>query len=437
MDLPKITHFPAIIFALGYSNELNSLPNEFHDFNGSVELIFNIDQNVAIGKFLGDTQIGDKISLRRTIRQQQIEYFLNGVGVERLDVKHFLDIFGFSASYPFQYSMASNDIATVELSNDKDRLNWLKDCCGIDEFCKKRDKSMRIVKETKLEIQKIDASLVKIDVQLNIFASNEQQKIYQNWVKREQELGHFKRLYRIKHLRADIEKRKIDINRQINLIDSNKAALIENVEKSKEVRRQIKLLADKVNVLRTTENQLKIQIAECEQANSTLEGLIVNLENAVEQSALAEDLSIQEKHIYCEKMDQTQSKIDDIDIEIERVAEEIRKIEQQVNELDSQAAMLRMNCQQNQRLNTQFSTATKRNEHLSMLIKRAKNAIIRENRNLNKLQQEIQQGVEEMNGLKTVLSARNEQIAELNDKDETQSFHQQQEMYNGLENHRW
>lgn len=433
--------FSAIIFALGYTNDVKSLPREFQTFSGSVEITFNSGRNDVVEAFFKNfegAKTGNKISLRRTIQHptQQIEYFLNGISIERLKVKHFLQIFGFAASYPFQYAVNSNDIATVELSDDKGRLHWLKDCCGVDEFYEKRDKSLRILNETEQEIQKIDVLLMKYNVQLTIFASSETQQIYQNWVKREKELGHFKRLYRIKALKAEYQQLNADIEKHTNLITTNKMSLVQNVENAKEMRRQMKLIVDRVTELRMNERQLMMRIEECERENSTLEDSLVDLQSLVQQGSLAEDLSMQEKQMYREKIDETSHQIGDIDAEIERIAVDKRKIDDEISEMDAEAATILINCQQNKRLNTQFRTATKRNEHLSVLIKRTKNAIARENRNVNRLKKEIQNDETEINLLKTELTKHNQQLDEMNADDETQSFYQQQEMYKSLEHQR-
>lgn len=433
--------FAAIAFALGYSNEMSNIPGELRSFNGSVELFFDIGHNDAAQAFfrnlLGSNQTSDKISLRRSIQSQQIDYHINGARVERVDVRNFLQIFGFSQSYPFQYVLHSNDIALVELSDDKDRLQWLKDCCGVDEFCAKRDKSKRILKETEDEIQKIDTSLVKIGVQLEIFKSNETQQIYDEWVKREKELGHFKRLYRIKELQANIQKQESDINKHTDTIAAQKNNLIENVAKTKETRQQIRSILDRLNALKATEQQCEAEIERQRRMRLELENSIVSLRSFVQQSSLAEDLSMQEKQMYQEKIVETRSHISNIDEDIERIVSEKSAIDQQVSELETQAMQVIWNCQQNQRLGQRFDSIEKRNEHLTLLIRRAKNAIGRENRCAKKLKAEIQQEMNELQSLKYAISQYNEQLTQMNADDETHSFYEQQERFNDLESQKW
>lgn len=431
---------PAISFTLGYSNEIDSLSQEFRHFNGSVEIIFNIDQNDATKAFLknhGNNQITSKISLRRSIQSQQIEYYLGESRVERVDVKNFLQLYGFAESYPFQYAIQCNDISAVEMSNDRDRLQWLKNCCGVDEFSKKRDKSMRILDETDEQIRKIDASLAKIDVQLKLFASKENQQIYQEWMKRERELGHLKCRYRIKKVRAELENVNLDLELRRNLIESIKIEIIQWAKNGTELRREIKVILDKLSALKMNERNLEVKIDKCKGEKLEIEGVISKLQIAVQQGALFEDLTIQEKCMYSDKMDETRTQIDDTNGEIERIAETKYEIEQQVGELESQIDAIVLNCQQNQRLNTQFHSVEQRNQHLLGLIKKAKNAIARENRNVNKIKKEIQQEMQELHELQAIASTQQEKLMKTQADEVRSSFHQQQEMMDSLENRKW
>lgn len=432
--------FPAIIFALGYSNELNSLPCEFRNFDGLVELTLNIGENDDIKAFfknLGNIQTGNRIFLRRSIQSQKIGYFLNSVHVQRLDVKSFLGILNFSPFYPFQYSVHGDDIGLVELSDDTDRLEFLKNCCGVNEFYEKRDKSIRILKETEQQIQKIDLSLMKIDCQLKIFASNEKQQIHQSWIKREKELGHFKRLYRIKKMQAELQQRNVDIDKQTNIIAENRNAMIQSAVNRQEVRRQTKLITDRLNALRMDERQLEAEIEQYEQTKYSLEATIVELRELVQQGSLNEVFSTHMQHVYRKEIDQRKIQFGDIDAEIERIAKRKQIIDQQVSVLETRLTSIVLHCKQNQRLGTQFQSVDTRNEHLSALVKKTKNAITRENRNVNKLKIDIQQEMDELKRLNTIRSEHNEQLAELNADDATRTFDQQQSVFEDLENHRW
>lgn len=405
-----------------------------------MEIIFDIQHNEAIDAFLkniGTTLIERKISLRRSIQSQQIEYYLGETRSERVDIKNFLQLLGFAQSYPFQYAIESNDISTVEMSNDKDRFQWLKNCCGVAEFHSKRDKSLRVLKDTEDQIRKIDGSLAKIDVQLNIFASNENQQIFQKCMLREKELGHFQLQYRIKKLRAEREQSSLKIVSNTNSIARIKNEIIQHANNGTEIRRKVKTILDQLNALRANERQIELQIDKHERSKTDLEGSIESLKVQVMQGGWGADLTNREMQIYRDKMDETSTRMSEIDADMEGIDEKRSTVEQELGELESQVNEIVLNCQQNQRLGIQFQSVTQRNEHLSGQIKKMKNAISRENRNVNKFRAELQHEMQELERLKVIASKHNQQLAQMNADDEINSFHQQQQMIESLETQKW
>lgn len=405
-----------------------------------MEIIFDIQHNEAIDAFLkniGTTLIERKISLRRSIQSQQIEYYLGETRSERVDIKNFLQLLGFAQSYPFQYAIESNDISTVEMSNDKDRFQWLKNCCGVAEFHSKRDKSLRVLKDTEDQIRKIDGSLAKIDVQLNIFASNENQQIFQKCMLREKELGHFQLQYRIKKLRAEREQSSLKIVSNTNSIARIKNEIIQHANNGTEIRREIKTILDQLNALRANERQIELQIDKHERSKTDLERSIESLKVQVMQGGWGADLTNREMQIYRDKMDETSTRMSEIDADMEGIDEKRSTVEQELVELESQVNEIVLNCQQNQRLGIQFQSVTQRNEHLSGQIKKMKNAISRENRNVNKFRAELQHEMQELERLKVIASKHNQQLAQMNADDEINSFHQQQQMIESLETQKW
>lgn len=429
---------------MGFSNEISSISPEFRNFDGSVELIFHHDENDAMRAFFqkrSDNQISNKISLRRSIqlkeideeKHKQIEYFLNGKQIDRFDIKNFLQVFGFAHSCPFKYLMNSDVIATVESSDEKIRLNWLESLCGIDEFFEKRNKSIRILKETEGEIQNVDASLLKIDTQISIFASNETQQIYQHWFKREKELGHFKRLYRIKELQVQIKKQSTDIDKQMISIATNKSAIIQYARQIKDMGSEKKIFEDELDVLRSTEYHLRLASEQCKKEKLALEEPVNALKSLVQQGVEDEDSFVQQKQMYQEMIEKNCSRINVINANIDGFTNEKFTIDQEIDEFESQITQIIMNCQQNQRLGTQFVTILQRNEHLKSFIKRTKNAIGRENRNLNKLKQDLESEKQELQNLNDEFLRYNEQLSHMDADNATHSFYEQQQIFHDLE----
>lgn len=416
------------------------MPPEFRNFNGSVELTCAFDRNDTIDAFFKSfncNQFENKISLRRSIHSKQIEYFLCDSRVERVDVKNFLQIFGFEHSYPFQYSVQNDDLCTVEMSDSNYRLFWLQNCCGVGEFRAKKDKSKRILQETEKQIRKIDTSLSKINVQLNIFASDENQQIYQKWLKREKELGHFQRQYRVKRLQTDLQKWNSDMDMLTRSIESTKTDIIKNTENSKKIRLQIKHALNRISDLMVREREFEQEIQKRQLINTELEASIENLQMLTQQGAMVQELSTHEMSLYQERIDQTGSQISDFDAKTQRLAEEKDELDQQIAKLEAQSEAIILNCQQNQRLGTQFLSVANRNQYFLKQIKKAKIAINRENRIANKLKYDLQEDVTNLQHLRESQSECNKQLAQMNAEEEANSFHQHQQLIDELENRKW
>lgn len=423
---------------MGFSNEISTISPEFRNFNGSVELIFHYDNDDAILAFFKNhsvRQTSNMISLCRSIQSQKIKYTLNGIQLDRLNVKGFLHIFAFTHS--FKCSVNKDTITEMESSDEKDRLIWLKNCSGIDEFNENRDRSMRILKDTEAEIETIDASLAKIDAQLKIFASTETQKSYRHWVAREKELGHFKRLHRIKDIQAKIKKQLLDIAQHTKLISANKTAIAQNAKNTIETRREIKLIMDSLKKYRTNEHQLRSIIEQYEREKSEINESIQNLPILHQQGSEECENFIQQEQQYQDIINKYNHHINEINAEIEGSIRAKFTLNQEINEFESQIEKIIMNCKQNKRMGTTFLSPLKRNEHLSTLSKKTKNAIGRMNRKINKLKENIQIEMKEEQSLNNELSVYNEKLSQINVQDECNSFYQQQEIFHDLESHHW
>lgn len=421
----------AISFASGYSNEIDSLPREFHNFNGSVEITFTIAEPLFNGTDPNQTQ--KRLIVRRTIHDHQIDYAIDGLDAKRVDVKNLLQTYGFAENYPFQFSIECDDLTSIEMSNDKSRFKWLENCCGVDEYRAKKSKSLRLLRETKEHIQRVDESLEKIKVQLNIFASNEAQQTYQKLVNREKELTHFQRQHRIQKIRDKIQELNLKMKTNLDQIATVKNDMIQCGTNGTKIRREIKSILEQINGLRVNEQKLQRDIDEYECTKAELVEHIGNLQNVIEKGALAEDLTMHEKQIYEKKIDETRTRMSELDEEINAIDEEKEKIEQELDAFDRQIEEISVNCQQNQRLGTQFQSIAQRNEYLSEVIKKTKNAISRENRKKNKMIAELQPDTRKLENLRAAAAMYNERLTELNAKEESDSFYQQQAMLNDLE----
>lgn len=428
-------HSTAISFALGYTNEMVSFTanvRECQQFNGSVEIAFLFVDSLFNNDAANPTQ--KRLVIRRSIDASETNYSVDGVHSERVDVKNLLQSYGFAQCYPFQFSIQRNDLTSIEMSNELDRLKWLKDCCGVDEYCKKKEKSMRVLNETEEHIRKIDDSLKKINVQLEIFESDDAQHTYQRYVTREKELTDFQRKFRIEKIRAEIERVNLEMKTHSEQVEADKSKIIECTSNGTEIRRENKKIAEQIHAKRIVEQQLQGDIDEYDRTKLELVGCMNQLQDVIDKGAMAKDLTMNEKQLYEAKMDETRTRIGEVDTQINTINETKAKLEGELNEYNRQVLAIFVSCQQNQRLGTQFSTTAQRNGYLNGLIRKTKAAITRENRKKNKITNDLQPHLLKWEGLKATAAAYTDQLTEMNAKEESDSFNRQQEIRTDLEN---
>lgn len=405
---------------------------ELHQFNGFVEITFTNVKSLFTD--VDPTETQQRLTVRRSITAGQIDYSIDGAHMERIDVKNLLQSYGFTQGYPFQFAIQCDDVTSIEMSNELDRLNWLKNCCGVDEFCSKKEQSKRVLRETEDHIRKIDGSLQKIDVQLNIFGSDETQQIYQRYMLREKELDHFQRQFRTQKIRGEIDQVNEQMKMHSDDIADDKKKLVQCVSNSTEIRREIRLICEQIHAANADEQRLQHDVVEHERIKLELAAYIANLQIVMEKGALAEDLNRFEKQLYEEKMAATRVRINEIDAKIAAIDRKKEKIAEELHEQQCQAKAITVNSQQNQRLSTQFHSVAQRNEHLSGQIKKIKIAISRENRKKSKLIADLQPELQRWEQLKATAATYAQQLTEMNAQEESASFYRQQEMIGDLEN---
>lgn len=366
----------AIAFILNYSNNSEDNPQEFENFEGLIEIIFHQAEN-------------KKVSIRCEVKDHEMKYYMDNAIAERIEVKNFLENLGFSKSYPFQYLVRCEDIKRIADNNAEERLKLLFDCCGVDEFRKYHEKSKRSTKETQENIRKIDSSLKKIDVQLNIFASDENQNIYQEWMKRERQLGHTQVQFRIKKLQNNVETVNNNFALYTSLVDDCKAEIIQCTKDLKTIRNKIKLLTTNIASKTQQEDDTRSDILELDIGRSSLNESIGRLRIGLERDRLLESHAQQESRLYCQSIEQSVIEASDVELEIMRLDAEEEIIRQFIGDMETQLEIIILNCEQNQRLGCQHLTVEDRDAAILSDIKDLKNAIKVETRKLQKVQTEI------------------------------------------------
>lgn len=385
---------------MSYTNV--GLPIEFRDFNGYVEIEFI------------DPTTNERKSLRRLINNKQIEYYLNGVQAERIVVKNFLMFMGFSRSFPFEYRVRCRDIDKMMASTMEIRLEWLQDCCGLGEYKESKEKSLSILNETNDEIDRIKVALWKIDAHIDIFASQEQQTIYQNWLKREHDLGHFQRKYRMENLQREIEKCNADITICSELIAKYGNEIIQSASNMRLVQSAIKSNVQNINSLESRRFHTNQRIDKLKNQKMTLDTSISKLRSTLQCARFAEEISMQEKRLLRQSIDQSESEINGLRGVLDKLKTVNGDVELKIGGLESNLETIHAKSAQNQRLNTHFLSIAQRNSFILENVKKAATAISRENRNIKKCKNDIEQNSITLEDLKKSKAEKQQEFEQRN-----------------------
>lgn len=405
-DITKIL-FPifvsstALKFALGYSNEIDSLPSDFRQFTGYVEVSFVSSATVT------------HQTVRRSINGGHIEYFIDGESVERVVAKKNVKLMGIIQSHPFQYAIQCDDIDAVVASDAKQRYKWLLECCGLREYNISKQQSVRLFHETMEEIDKIKVALWKIDSHLQMFIDHEEQAILQKWEQRVKDLGHMQCKRNMEQLQQQIAKFDVEI-----AISGGTVAKYGNevMEYTNELRtRQVALKTAKQKIADLQQNRKSVQgdLVGMSCRKQTLENSVLELRSQIECAQFVQWHSLQEKQLLQQSIQNSESELDNLQRKLSDLQRLHDGYEQRLTELEEQRRMIFVQSAQNQRLERQWMSIDERNTALHAAIDKANAGSISESRSVKRFQTDIQRQIASLQDLKKTRAGHVTQLKEL------------------------
>eukprot|EP00940_MAST-03C_sp_MAST-3C-sp2_P002423 g2423.t1 len=252
----KSNFFDAIMFVLGDGSSNMRVEHRkklLYDegsnvLSAFVEIIFdNSDGRLPVDK--------KEVVLRRAIGVKKDEYFLNRRHVSKSDVVALLESAGFSRSNPY-YCVRQGKVNKLCSMKDKERLELLKEVAGTSVYEKRRQESLKIMRDTNNRREKIDEVIVYIEKRLGDL---EEEK---------EELGKYQEL--------DRERRAIEYT----LYDLDFQNAGERLEQIKELRTEE---SEKANNLHSDLTAVEAHMDEIEQkmkfAKATIEETAADIES--------------------------------------------------------------------------------------------------------------------------------------------------------------
>eukprot|EP01104_Vermistella_antarctica_P010638 TRINITY_DN2847_c1_g2_i3.p1 TRINITY_DN2847_c1_g2~~TRINITY_DN2847_c1_g2_i3.p1 ORF type:complete len:870 (-),score=309.49 TRINITY_DN2847_c1_g2_i3:51-2660(-) len=239
----KSNFFDAIRFVLSdqftslRADERQTLLHESSDstsvMSAYVEIYFdNSDNRFPIEK--------DEVVIRRQIGLKKDEYFLDRKHVNKNDIVNVLESAGFSRSNPY-YIVQQGKVNALALMKDNERLELLKEVAGTRVYDERREKSVKIMEDTKTRLTKVVEVMSYIGERLQeLEEEKEELKEYQVLDKERRSLEYAIHSAELATANARVE--KLDQNRQRDASRAGevRASAQNSHEKAKLAERELK-----------------------------------------------------------------------------------------------------------------------------------------------------------------------------------------------------
>lgn len=316
---------------------------------------------------------------------------LDGIGVERIEVVHFLELLEFSRSHPYTFHFQSVDIERFTRLNDdtitaNGRWKILQKLVGTEEFLRSKSRAQRILSETEDEVRKIDSLLRKIHGQFEIFAANETSVAYEKLLLRKQILDQCQRAKQITALRetfdkctAEIERLEASCAQQEHFLHQDDTLASQKRQKKSQLDQEMThAIAKRAKLLET--------INEMQEIRDQLSERVRKCRNRLQADELVVTFAESERSTVTQSLEVKQHELKVLTVECNRLTERSNELCQQMVPLEQCCQQLMLNATQNVRMNWKFCTEDDRNAwidaellSLSKEIKRKESHVKRSN----------------------------------------------------------
>lgn len=330
--------------------------------------------------------------IKRVIEPDGSKYYQNNKQVERIEIRKYFEMLGFAKTYPFYCFVKENDIDTVINMNVLDRSMLVKKMAGLDDFLKSKEKSLRILSETKEELTKITDYLQKIEIQLEIHETETTQWEYNSSLEKKKAIEHRMQLLEDEEVEKQIENLQHEITSENELKEQYMAEIMDLDKNLKEIRQKMRLnnpenfkLMNEKFPIQKRRNDLASQL-------ETLESTIRSLEEQLQSQEYDENHAQQELELIEISVEKKMDELNDLRVQKHKIDTEYTKISRQRNQLQAQFNDVFSRSEQNQRLGRIFTNKNERdrwmNDELKETIRKLKNENIRLKKTITGIEKE-------------------------------------------------
>lgn len=251
-------------------------------------------------------------------------------------------------------------------------------------------------------------------MQIQIFASDENQTIYREWVQREQMLGHRQLQYRIDQLEAQIEALKTDkdLLGKTNGCLSNEIRLCAKTTTAH--RKAMKLNTKEINALTEQSNQIQNNVTALQVNVVNLKKTIGEQEVRLAKDALSEQNNQHDKILVELRIQQNQKDLENIKREKVGMNQTREQIEQTINHIVAQRHAIVTQSNQNLRLNSKFLSIGERNKAISTEFEKLDKEMKREITNITRFDTMLENDIDALEALKQSHAEESGKLAQIN-----------------------
>lgn len=328
--------------------------------------------------------------MKRVIEQNELKTYLNGNEADRIEINHFLELVGFSRTFPIDCIIRSSDIERYVRMNANERYQLIRNVTGIDQYEKYKTQCERILAETDSELRQIDFLLKKINVQIEIYSENSFVKMRENLIRNKKFLENQSRLLMISNVKKSFGER----NKRIQAIETelakyspergNMMSSLSRLEsKLKSIDNCLVIVRNNIELNQQQYNQCENEIAQDKRAWKTMCLQIEGNESAISLIKREND-SLDDLILH------HQSKINKLNEARRAASEECLVKQTDINELNRFLESISLNCEQNKCNGWTFKNTKDRNKFLREKISYLGNDIEKKSKQLQRVQRKLE-----------------------------------------------
>lgn len=331
-----------------------------------------------------------EVCIKRVIDATGIKYFQNNKQVERIEIKSFLQLFGFSKTYPFYCYLKHDEVDSVINMNKLELAMLVKRMAGLEDFLQSKKKSLQIVNETKEEIGKVTDYLAKIDAQLEIYEMEPSLLDYNHSLEKKQAIESRKHVLKNEEIEKLVESLQHKISAAGQVKERHLTEVANLDQNLKEIRRKQRLISPEIFKLQNEQVAIQKKRDGLASQQNEAKATIRSLDDQFQSQEHAEDYAEQELELVQASIDKKTRELNDLKAQKEELEREGTKLSNQSDELRAAFDEFFSRSQQNQRLGYVFLAKNERDNWMNTELKETVKKLGVESGRLKKFKQAIE-----------------------------------------------